>query len=472
MISHVPLPHCQLPGQFGKTVIDVANALQAPIELVTSVALAAASLAVQGTCTVERKPGLDGPLCLFMCTICDSGERKSQVLKMFFKAFEDFLRSKQEEMIKQVKTYEIERELWEEKKLQLRAELKRATRQGLPVDKIESRLRATLEAEPAPPRAKKLLYVDTTAEALLAGLHEYGNSAALVHDEFGQFIDGHMSSQLPLLNSIWSGVDISVDRKTGDSFAIPDPRLTCLLQAQPTVFQRFLNKQGEQARGNGFLARFLLSFPNSTQGTRFENGYETHREWLDWFYERCKTLLTRSERRTLRFAPDAQRLWYDIANTYEGNMQPGLCNSNIRDFASKAAENIARVAAVLHAFMTDDSDLISIEILKSAIDLIEWHRQQFLLIVTQENPVVEYQRDLDELHIWIKNALATRGVIYIPCAVIMQYGPHRLRKKEKLDQLLYSLANSNHIGFSYLGKKRFVFLPQPTHLPVTYQYMN
>ena len=144
MISHVPLPHCQLPGQFGKTVIDVANALQAPIELVTSVALAAASLAVQGTCTVERKPGLDGPLCLFMCTICDSGERKSQVLKMFFKAFEDFLRSKQEEMIKQVKTYEIERELWEEKKLQLRAELKRATRQGLPVDKIESRLRATL----------------------------------------------------------------------------------------------------------------------------------------------------------------------------------------------------------------------------------------------------------------------------------------------------------------------------------------
>lgn len=62
--------------------------------------------------------------------------------------------------------------------------------------------------------------------------------------------------------------------------------------------------------------------------------------------------------------------------------------------------------------------------------LIEWHRQQFLLIVTQENPVVEYQRDLDELHIWIKNALATRGVIYIPCAVIMQYGPHRLRKKE------------------------------------------
>ena len=63
-MNNYVLPHCLLPGQFGATVIEVANATQTPIELVTAVALAAASVAGQHVCSVQRKPGLVGPISL------------------------------------------------------------------------------------------------------------------------------------------------------------------------------------------------------------------------------------------------------------------------------------------------------------------------------------------------------------------------------------------------------------------------
>ena len=435
MNAYVPI-HPVLPGRLGLVVNEVTYATQAPIQLVTSVALAAAAIAVQSTCTVARKPGLEGPVSLFLLTICESGERKSAVQAQFFKPFADQQRCWHEEAAQKASEQLIERQIWKEKSSALRAELRRAARQGNPTDEIEKRLRGFLEAEPKAGNTRKLIYEDTTPEALLAGLHTCGNSAALVHDEFGHFVDGSMSKKLPLLNSIWSGSEPAVDRKTVDSFVTRDPRLTCLFQAQPAVFQRFMDKQGQQARGNGFLARTLMSSPPSTQGGRFDDGVATPCEHLAWFHDRCRTLLNRSWNRVLRFTPDAQRLWHNVANEYEATMQPGWLNSDIRDFASKAAEHIARIAAVLHGFMNDESDEISVDFLQAAIDLVEIHRQQFKTLMLNQNQASDPQKDAGSLYNWIASRIQSRGLPYMEYSYIMIFGPHKFRRKEKLNYLL------------------------------------
>lgn len=456
-MNAVPHPHAMLPGRFGSLVREATYATQAPIELVTAVALAAASVAVQNTCTVERKTGLEGPVSLFLLTICDSGERKSAVQALFFKRFAELQRRWREEGEKKASYHLVDHQLWQEKVAVLRSEMKRSTRRDEPVDGIERRLRAALESEPKLDNARKLVYEDTTPEALLAGLHECGKSAALVHDEFGHFIDGSMSKKLPLLNSLWSGMDTSVDRKTGKSFVISDARLTCLFQAQPAVFDRFMGKQGQQARGNGFLARTLLAFPPSTQGTRFDSGQQIYCHDLDWFYERCGELLEKNERRVLRLAPDAKRHWQEIANIYEENIRPGRCNSDIRDFASKAAENIARIAAVLHGFMIDYSDEISLEILNASINLVEWYRQQYVMLMPIEDSISELQKDLDCLYDWIQSVFQRTGCRHLECSYILKYGPNRLRERGRMNYLIDWLANNNQIWIALFGRKRVLW---------------
>ena len=460
-MNNYVLPHCLLPGQFGATVIEVANATQTPIELVTAVALAAASVAGQHVCSVQRKPGLVGPISLYFLSLAESGERKSAADNLIFKAINDVQATWQHASSEEVKRFKIEHFLWSEKVKLARIELKRASRKHITLDETEDLLRKLLEAEPKLKKARRIIYVDTTPEALLSGLHECGNSAGLVHDEFGQFISGPMVSKLPLLNSLWSGMDATVDRKTSESFVLKDARLTCLFQAQPAVFKRFMDKQGEQARGNGFLSRTLLGFPASTQGWRKET-YEVFCPKLDWFYERCKALLSRSEQRVLRFSPAAQARWYEIAAFYEQQMQPGGIFCEMKDFASKAAENIARVAAVLHAFEIDGSDEISDEALVSAINLVAWHAEQYRNLLTSTNPLVEKLRKMTELYTWIASTLMQKSWAYLHCSYLMQYGPNFSRKKATMDDLLSSLEQSGQIFIAYVGNRRVIQLPRPT----------
>lgn len=455
------LPHWKLPGQFGAMVMEIAHATQTPIELVTAVALAAASDAVQHNDSIQRKPGLVGPTSLYLLVVCEPGERKSAVQNLIFKGIYDLQNSWQHAASEEAERFKIEHCLWSDKVELARSEFKRAAKKHIALDELENRLRKLLMAEPKFTKARRVVYIDTTPEALLSGLHECGNSAALVHDEFGQFASGAMASKLPLLNSLWSGMDATVDRKTSDSFVLKDARLTCLFQAQPAVFEGFMAKKGQQARGNGFLSRILLGFPASTQGWRAET-YEVACPTLDWFYERCKALLCRNEQRVLKFSPAAQTRWHGVAAFYELQMQPGGIFCDMKDFASKAAENIARVAAVLHAFETDDSDEISDEVLFAAINLVEWHAGQYRNLLNSTNPLVEKQRKITELYNWIASTMMSRNWPYLFCSYLMQYGPNFSRKKATMDELLQSLAQSGQILIFYAGRKRIIQLPRPT----------
>lgn len=446
-----------LPQELEQLVDEIARITQAPRELIISILICALAATVQRRCRVQRRSGLDGPVGVYLISICDSGERKSAVQKLLFKALTEVQRLWSEEATHSVAAHRVEHALWREKVDALRDAMKRAVRKEESIDEIEKQLRVALEAEPQPSLALKLIYSDTTIEALLEGLHERGNSAVMVHDEFAQFCDGPMSRQLGALNALWSGSDWSVDRKTSGSFVLHDSSLTCLLQAQPVVFKRFVVKQGEQALGNGFFARVLVCWPYSTQGQRFENGSQGDYTKLNWFYDRCKTLLERSESRLLKFSPQAQAHWNGIANSYEASMQPGGLYCAAKDFASKAAENIARVAAIFHSFLVEDSDEISSETLQYAINLISYYGEQYLNIFGKFNPVTEQQRDLADLEDWILTTQNNKQWNCIPKAYILQYGPNRLRDKAKLDLLLDILASSFRITIAKVNKKTVVY---------------
>ena len=136
----------------------------------------------------------------------------------------------------------------------------------------------------------RLVYADTTPSAFLAGLHDNSRSAGLCEDEAGRIFNSRLVEDLALLNKLWNGSDIRVDRKH-ESFKIRAPRCTISWMVQPEVFKRFMERKGEGARGIGFLARCLVSYPPSTQGSRFLRSLPENLDAVQKFGDRIIELL-------------------------------------------------------------------------------------------------------------------------------------------------------------------------------------
>ena len=136
----------------------------------------------------------------------------------------------------------------------------------------------------------RLIYQDVTPAAFLAGLYKNSPSAGLCEDEAGRIFHSRLIDELPLLNKAWNGSTVSVDRKH-ESFKIRSPRCTISWMVQPGVFRKFMDRKGDEARGIGFLARCLVSYPLSTQGMRRSIERPQRLEAIERFRARVTELL-------------------------------------------------------------------------------------------------------------------------------------------------------------------------------------
>jgi putative DNA primase/helicase len=99
-----------------------------------------------------------------------------------------------------------------------------------------------------------------------------GQLEGLLSSEAGVIFGGHGMSKdaitrnLATLNVLWDAAPLQVDRRGAPPFVLHGARLTIALQVQEPTLRDFFAKSGDLARGTGFLARFLLSWPESTQG--------------------------------------------------------------------------------------------------------------------------------------------------------------------------------------------------------------
>ena len=117
---------------------------------------------------------------------------------------------------------------------------------------------------------------DATPEGLAKRLQYDWPSAGVISNEAGIVFGAHgMNSDsimrnLALLNKLWDGgryqSDRSEDARCRDVRAA---RLTMGLMVQESILRQFIENSKGLARGSGFIARFLTSWPESTMGTRF-----------------------------------------------------------------------------------------------------------------------------------------------------------------------------------------------------------
>ena len=143
--------------------------------------------------------------------------------------------------------------------------------------------------------------------------------------------------------------------------------------------------------------------------------------------------------------PQAKHLWIQFFNSIEAGLASQGQWLEIKDFASKAAENAVRLAALFHLFSGKTGD-ISVEHIEQAITLMSWYlfEAKRLLEPQSTQPNLD---DAKKLLVWL---LEQRPQTTTP-RDILQFGP--LRSKTQRDAALETLVLHQYIRLVKAGNK-------------------
>lgn len=383
-------------GPLADVVQELAEAIQAPVELVFGVALAAIALPAQALVMVN----IDGrvfPPSLFVLIIGESGMRKSETAKHLCRPIRD-----------------IEKQLFDSEQKE--------------------------KSNTSDYHTKNPFYLtsDATAEGLTKSFLIGQKTQALFCAEGAVFTGGYSMrenqlSTLGTLSSLWDGDDIRRRRSTrGEDVFLTGVRLSLCLQLQPCIFAKTMTDS--VFRSQGFMGRVLLSKPQTLRGSRFYNQVNFEElVHLPNFQNRLAALLKCGyfeplKPRSIKLSSEAHDCYVDFYNQVERHQLPGGKYEPVLEVASKSAENAARIAAVFQIWSDPDALCIGRQCMEDGMFLAQYYLDSHLSI---ECPI-DYLSHEDlklALSVWgfIKKFLGARSEKTLRRADFQSAGPHKLR---------------------------------------------
>lgn len=362
----LPFPLEALPPAYRDMVIGLQEEHRAPLELGGALVLAAMQAAVQRRFIANPHGHWREELASYTAVALPPACSKSPVFRAVMAPIMQLQATLQANAKPLVIADETERKI-----LAKRIEMleKEATREGMlsgmsdPLDTdingpLQQLVMAKLRLEQRQPvRPPLLVCQQSTAEALIKGLQDYGRLACLTAE--GSDIFASMMGQYSdkdELSSVWlsafDGEDTSRTTLSRGAETASRPVLTICVTTQPSVLSKIIGS--EQFRGRGMLARFTWVVPNES-GPRWAPGERTKPvpETVLVAYHAAMQALwglgtDEGDPVVLVFSPEAEQVILRIRDEVELSIQPGGDLSEVRDWASKHRARVARVAAALH----------------------------------------------------------------------------------------------------------------------------
>jgi putative DNA primase/helicase len=464
-----PYPIESLPEAIRAAVEEVRDFVKAPTPLVALSAITALSLSIQGHFDVERAKGLNSPVSIFILGIASSGERKTTCDGFFCKPIREYERKQLEAAKPILKNYEAALAAWKAKYNGVLDKINQLKKVNKSTESLELDLCELQHNEPERPLVTRLLYGDITPEELAYKLANVWPSGGLVSSEAGVvFGSAGMSGEsvtrnLSRLNVLWDGGELPVDRRSSESFVVRSARLTVSLQIQCETLLSFLGKSGELARGSGFLARFLLTHPESTQGFRIFTESPDDWPYLDAFNLRIAELLNMPlpmdedgvlTPQMLFLTPEAKAEWVNYYNKVEAELAIGGKFFTVRDVASKSADNAMRIAALFHIFGGGQGE-IGLEVFNQASRIAEWHLYESLRFFSEQTIPVELEKAA-KLDKWLIGYCKREHTSYVAKRYVRQNGT--IRNGQQLDTAISELTLLNRIQLREDGKQLSIWL--------------
>lgn len=424
-----------LGAVLGPAVEAVHEYVQAPLALCAQSALAVASLVAQRLYSAEND-GREHPLSLWLLTVAESGERKSAADGVLCREVKEWERV-------QYAAYRIERDAYQREAEAFAKQEAKAAKVGL----------AAVEPPPPPLEATVI-----TGEPTLEGLHKLllrnRGWAGLLSDEGGQFIGGHAMSRDNIgktvagLSGLWDNG--TADRvRGGDGVSkLYGKRVSLHLMMQPVFAEELLSNP--KASGQGFLARCLFAWPASTAGHRpYRTGDVQADTRLRTFHGRIAALLNvpepmregernELEPRRLPLADDAKAYWIRAHDAIEVRQQAGGEYETIKPWASKAPEQVLRIAGVLAVMDRDHPTAIRLPEVQAAAELVNWYLAEALRLRGVAS-IPQEIRDAETVLAWCRE----RGLSTVHSAELVRLGPAAIRTSDAVHAAMAVLERHN-----------------------------
>jgi len=472
-IAATPYPLRAFPLSLQHLATEINDYNGAPMGIIGTCMLNALSLALQGQFDVARDAILIGPVSLYTLIVADTNERKSSVDKILTDSIRAWERKACADAKGAMVRHEIDVEEFNLSLSGLQSKLLTAIGKGESTEDIKSAIAELKDNAPKEPLQPNMFHTSVTPESLIYELSKYP-SGCIASAEAGVIFGGHLFRKenamlaMSFFNQLWSGEaeGFKVTRRTSDNFELPNVRFTLGLQVQPSTLRDFIRSSG-MTRGGGFIARFLITEPESTQGFR-EYQPPIH-SWpnRDLFLDRIAAIMDRPLRMkedggldpiVLRLSSQASYLWVDVYNAIERELRPDGKYSMIKDVAGKAAENIARIAALLECFNVDNPVEISSDSVMNATLIVNWHLDEAIRFF---NGIGADSASRDDIHLdqWLRD----QGEATLSKRHIRQHGP--IRDGARLDVALSDLIELGRVRLVKSGKRDDVTL-NPALLPL------
>ncbi len=465
-IEPLPYPIDALPPTIRKAVEEARTNIMAPVPLIAGCALSALAAAAQGLVDVERMNGLRGPVSPFFLTIAMSGDRKSTADKLFTAAIKEYEKEQREKFAPLIKTYLADLKKWKATDKGIQAAMEAAAK-GRPfkgskaIAELENDLRENEKREPREPRVPQLIRGDDTSESLAWDLAKKWPSAAIISSEAGIVFGGHamgpeaIMRNLALQNTLWDGGEHKVGRRVSESFTVDNARLSVGLQVQEEALRHFCEKNGELARGMGYFARFLFAWPRSLQGEREIIGEPSQIQPAVAAFNRKLSVLLNTpvsvddesgalSLTLLSMSPGGKAKWIELFNGIERELRLDGELRDIRDVASKAPDNIARLAAIFHVFEYGANGSISVESVREAGEIVLWHlseARRFFGGLAMPPELVAAEC----LEGWLVEQCKKIGTSIVLRRDVQRLGPNKLRRKKALNEAIAELSGLGRV---------------------------
>lgn len=412
-------------GPLKEAVEAVQGMTLAPVAIPAASALTVAALSVQGHLDVETLGGTR-PLSLYALTVAQSGERKSSCDAPLMAALRDFEKEQAKTQLNDMMSWENAYALWKGERERILSVAKKGKDEKRTAAEADL---AALGRPPTAPPSPDRTVTEPTFEGLTRKLAEGMPTLGIFSDEGGQFLGGfamgkdNRQKTLAALNDLWQGNPIRRTRAGEGSYTLFGRRLAVHLMVQPGIARTFM--ADPMAADTGFLPRFLISEPPSTIGTRFQSRVTQNRFALLDFGSRLTQILetplpmdaeTRElQPRVLPLAPAARAMLAAFADHIEAAQAPGGDHATVTGYASKAAEQAARIAGVLTAWGDLSAPEVTPATMADAITLAQFYlcearRLSDAAVVSAKLESAETLRKWLQTS-WTGNAITLRDVV-------------------------------------------------------------
>jgi hypothetical protein len=442
MDSARPYPVAALGSVLSGAAESIATKCQCSPALAAQSVLAVASLASQRLADVRFPYGQTRPLSLFFVTIAASGDRKTTADNEALGPVRMHERSRRQEYETARSAWRVSYAAWDAQRRKIEND-KNLDRPGREVELT------ALGNPPTEPIKPLLTAPEPTVEALAKHWPILPGALGLFASEGGQMTGGHgfgpdhRLKTAAALSTLWDGSGIRRLRAGDGITDLPGRRLAMHLMVQPDVATVFLSDP--VLRDQGLLSRVLAAAPETLAGKReWREPYDVDAAMRRYVAVVLDLLelpalaanATGNELtpRALDFSAEAKAAWIAFYNHIEKAQAPDGALECLRDVAGKAAENAARIAAVLTIVERPDASTVEAKAMKAGCELAGWYVAEALrLSGAHRQPLA--LRNAIKLHEW----LLAKGKTETGLREIVQFGPSAVRSKALAEAAIQQL---------------------------------